>query len=296
MKQAKRLEADFLKEWKKFAEELSACQAALGNDAGRPLWLYDIHSDQARSALVTMIGQVFYRDTQAARESITLPGIVGSSARSLEQATKLNACKNRLRIALNTLDRHLVTESNPATHRKRKIRLSNLVLPAHGLARLHRVQCYRHLRWVDHRPDKVGMTWARTKRVRSTTAQAVIKELERLRGRGRQAPLVERDLENLMLLKPETPLASVHPEPLHARANLAWAQGERGWKRQQVTLALPLLYPAGGSEALPELSPLKNQEQEAHRIRRAGRRLEDEPYLKTLPIYRYQTPVGQGQS
>ena len=282
-----RLEADFLKAWNQFRAMLEACQHALAEDRGRLSWLYGFGITPERDQLVQIVGQIFYANDQGARQSVTLPGIAACSMTTLEAANRLNVSKERLRATLTALDRHTVDERNPQTGRTRKRRLSDLTLPAHGLARMHRMQCYRHLRSVQQRPDKVGLTWARTRRVRHTTVAAIRKELERNRGRGRQAPFIEEDLTRLATLKEDMPLAVVHPEPMHARANLAWKGSGATWTRRQVTLALPLLYPCAPNTPLPEIKPLTDPDQASRRVRREGRRLEDLPYLTTMPVYRY---------
>lgn len=283
----RRLETDFLKAWSQFRSALNTCQDALSADRGRAAWFYGFGSTSERQPLVRITGQIFYEDDQAARESITLPGIAASSSKTLEQANRLNAAKDRLRVTLTELDRYTIKQRNPQTGRSRKQRLSDLILPEHGLARLHRMQCYRHLRSLQRRPEKIGLTWAHTRRVRHTTVAAIRDELERNRGRGRQAPFVEQDLNRLAFLNADMPLAVVHPEPMHARANLVLKNEEGDRIRRQVTLALPLLYPSDKAVPLPDIKPLTTPEAVSRRVRRQGRRLEDQPYLATMPVYRY---------
>lgn len=288
MSTAHQLETDFLVAWRRFRRLLEACQQALQADTGRPLWLYEHSDDNARSALVEIVGQIFFEDEQPPRETITLPGIVGSSEASLECARKLNAAKDHVRDALQALDGQSVSRNNPATGRSRKQRLSDLVLATHGLARLHRVQTYRHLRCIDKAPDKVGMTWAHTRRVHRVTPAEMIKELERMHKRGgEQAPLIEQDMLRLSELKPGQALAQVDEQPEHARANLAWRTPEGEWERRQITLSLPLLYPAPLGNPLPALKELRDPQSLPRRERKEGRLLDDTPLLRTLPVYRY---------
>ena len=290
MSTVQQLEKDFLVAWRRFRRLLEACQHALAADTDRPLWLYNRDTAQARTALVEIVGQIFFEDDQPPRSSVTLPGIVGASQASLQSARQLNAAKDQLQEVLRTLDSHGVRGTNPATGRVRQQRLSDLVLAKHGLARLHRMQTYRHLRIIDKAPDKVGMTWAHTRRVKKTTVAAVNKELERMHKRGgAQAPLIESDMVKLGYLTADTHLALVDKQPLHARANLAWRTSEGEWRRKQMTVALPLLYPAKVGAPLPALRPLDEPDDEIMRERSQGRRLEDSPYLNTLAVYRYLT-------
>lgn len=288
MSHAHQLETEFLKIWRRFRTLLSDCQQALAQDTDHAIWLYDTPSNEARQALVSIVGQIFYEDDQPPRETLSLPGIAGASRASLQAARQLNASKDRLRESLQAMDKHIVHEKNPETGRHRKQRLTDGVLATHGLARLHRMQAYRHLHCLDSAPDKVGLTWAHTRRVSTTTVAALRTELERMHKRGgAQAPLIERDMARLGPMKDDDKLALVHSQPLHARANLAWRVGEKLWDRRQLTLSLPLLYPAASGEVLPELSRLRDPESVRLRSRNEGRRLEDAPFLSTLPIYRY---------
>jgi hypothetical protein len=70
------------------------------------------------------------------------------------------------------------------------------------------------------------------------------------------------------------------------RANVTFhGLDARNRGRVQVSAELPLLYPLGRSKNCPRSStPTRRQTQ--HGATRAGK-LEDKPYLDSLPVYRY---------
>lgn len=251
------------------------------------LWIYAPDTTD-RQALVTLLGQIFYQDDQEPRATHTLPGIVGSSLNTIRLANRLNAAKTHLGQALRAMDQYTIRQLNSDTGRWRQIRLSDTVLPSQGLARLHRHQCYRHLRSLQSRPGKVSLSWAHTRCVQATTAGEIREELERMRRRTGDAFNLNADLELISRWRDTTRLARVRPGALHARANLLWESRAEGLQRRQMTLALPLLFPATANLPLPELKPLSNASAAPRRQRHSDRRLSDSPCLRTLPVYLYK--------
>ncbi len=73
------------------------------------------------------------------------------------------------------------------------------------------------------------------------------------------------------------------------RANV-WFNGldARNRGRVQVSAELPLLYPLGRSQEIPEIRYPNTGEGARPEARKRTGKLEDKPFLNTLPVYRYR--------
>ena len=73
------------------------------------------------------------------------------------------------------------------------------------------------------------------------------------------------------------------------RANV-WFNGldARNRGRVQVSAELPLLYPLGRSKEIPEIKYPEAEEGTRPETRQRTGKLEDTPFLETLPVFRYR--------
>lgn len=286
------LHSQFITAWHGMTDAADACRLSILRDAPLPCWIWQSSDPlQARTLGGDILTQFLYVDDQAPRESIICPGVLAAGDETLRLANILNARKDRVRELLQAMDK--VRVSRPSTvpdHPPRTQTLTEYVLAHEGLKRLHRMQVYRHLRLMHRRPARIAFGWARTRRVRRRSAKDIQTILEQRLPRAPYPDLIVSDITRLGYIGPGEMLALVDQEPPHVRANLAWRrENEPGWERKQMTVALPLLFPARSGDPFPALKPLRAfDEGEARRQRRAGRVLESEPFLRTLPAYRYR--------
>ena len=282
------LTAEFITAWHEFRAVLEPLCAQLRADDGRPAWAWRaVHPHQAAA---DAIANLFFEDDQDAREVRIQPALIGVTTDTLRLAHALNARRSRVKRALMALDRRKHKSCDPLSARRRRRRLGDVVLEARGLARLHRVQLYREVHVLDRRPDWVGFLWARTRRVERISVAALRTQVQRLLNNPPQAQFAQADLDRLRSLRDEDMLALVEAQPCHARANVAWAKtNASGFIRRMLPATLPLVYPAEAHEALPKLKPLpEDAESRSHRAARTDRKLEQEPFLATVPAYRYR--------
>jgi hypothetical protein len=82
-------------------------------------------------------------------------------------------------------------------------------------------------------------------------------------------------------------LALVKERYRNVRANV-WFNGldARNRSRVQVSAELPLLYPLGRSKDIPEIKYPQAEEAARPEARPRAGKLEDQPFLATLPVYR----------
>lgn len=286
------LSAAFLNAWPRFQELSEALRDAVVEEVALPCWVWRYgYGFTAREPAAEIYVQHFFDDEQDPRETVILPGLVAAGDSTRRLAHALNAARKQLKDALSAMDRIQVRMTNPVTGRIRKERLGDLVLRDAGLARLHRIQVYRDVHVLERRPDNVSFVWARTRRVKRLSLQAVRERLMGMLDNPPQAELVREDLARLESLSRNEVLAFVEPMPCHARVNLAWRRpGEtQGFDRAMRSAPIPLLYPAAAEDELPSLKPLDPQRYALRqRAKRRDLKIEDQPFLSTLSVYRYR--------
>ena len=106
-----------------------------------------------------------------------------------------------------------------------------------------------------------------------------------------EGPNVSRDRDRLAALTShETHLVLVQERNANIRANVVYERLDaRGRGRVQVVAELPLLYAHGRRPNPPEVQfPVANRERAGSTTRRARQsKLEQTPYLQSLPVYHY---------
>lgn len=286
------LTAEFLRAWEAFRRLLTEFSERLAAETALSGWAW--HSAAPHQAAADIVAKMFYDDDQPSREVRIQPGLIGAGEQTIRLAHGTNARRARVKRALMALDRRSHVAVNPATGRKRRSRLGDVVLQRHGLARLHRVQLYREVRVLPSRPDMVGFVWAHTRRVARISVAELREQVRRLLRNPPQAPFARTDLDHLANLRDDESLALVEAQPLHVRANVAWRKPDgSGYMRRMTAATLPLLYPAQEHESLPRIKPLPDQPTaQPRRSARTDRKLQPEPFLQTLPAYRYRRDEG----
>ena len=90
--------------------------------------------------------------------------------------------------------------------------------------------------------------------------------------------------------------ADLYDASANVRANV-WFHGldARSRGRVLVSAELPLLYPLGRSKEIPEIKYPEAEEGAALPIRERAGKLEPDPFLDTLPVYRYMPPHRQAR-
>ena len=148
---------------------------------------------------------------------------------------------------------------------------------------------YRQIPILTGRVKRVAYTRARTRAAYRKDRASIAALLE-----GQDRPGTEDDLARLKRLPAsETHLGLVKEHYANVRANV-WFHGldARSRGRVMVSAELPLLYPLGRSKELPEIKYPDAEEGTRPEARPRAGKLEAEPYLGTLPVYRYRPKEG----
>lgn len=240
---------------------------------------------------------VRYEPDQEANTSPTCLGVIGASAPVIARAHAVNESKGRLKEACAPIYNARVRVPVKDGKGGRVVRLLPLV---HVILRelqrsdLNLLAAYRKIPILTGRPTRVAYVRARTRAVYRKDRAAIAALLA-----GIDRPGVEEDRARLSSLPArENHLALVKEHYANVRANVTFhGLDSRNRGRVLVTAELPLLYPQGRSKELPEIAypPPEGEEGSATPSRRRTGKLENEPFLKTLPVYRYRTKRRPGR-
>lgn len=271
-------------------EHLQAFGKSLAADRRLPIWVSRSEQEieqglDMRPKAVRLFQSLWYEDGQDGRETITCPGLIGASTGTLQAAIDCNTAKNAFRDAVLALKKLRKPEADALLDElHRRDPDVALAMRRMGTARLNLKQAYRHIPLLDARPVKVGFTWSRQGRTIQRIDHGRVRTLLERRSETAQTRL---ELDKLSRLPPDEPLARVRPVCPHLRANVVFDVGG-DTERRLVQTPLPLLVPLQAGEDLPEFVPVPPHPVGTDRLRRSDVRLEDEPFLVSLRVYRYR--------
>lgn len=227
----------------------------------------------ALEVLSTAVTSTLYREDQHAKSTIRVAGLVGVSPSVIESI----ATVNRLKKAFKDSVKEVPTRQRRMLHKH---------LP--GLSRL---QAYRELVSISRHPDEVHFFWAANKVGVARRTVAVM--LEELRAEKDATPAtdidllraIEIDIDALAGLSPHEVIARARPIRLHPQCNV-WIEGVLAGQEDAY---LPVFYPVDPTQNAPEVRALgESSRGERQRAIRSDRKLQDEPLLERLDVYRYR--------
>lgn len=231
-----------------------------------------------------------YRMQDAAGESVVCVGALGVGSDILKLAQALNLAKaafkdlctplQRIRTRIPVKGEASATKAIPAIR---------VILRSIQRSDLNLLAAYRKIPILAATPASVTFTRANTRAVYRKSIEDIDAMLinlgtpTSLKDRGRLTALDRR----------ETHLALVKERYQNIRANVLYAHLDpRGRGRIQIAAELPLLYPKPKRGEQPQIRFLPAAEpDEPKRVRQS--KLDPQPYLESLPVYRYSRRVGK---
>lgn len=241
-------------------------------------------ADWLRQALL----DVWYQDGQDGRATRAHIGLVAAAESVMEAVAATNAAKAEFAALLARIKAQepaLIAEAKallPSRHPA-----LNEHLRGRGLARVHLKQCWRAIPTAEAPVARVRLAWyASGRSIKRLTVREAEQKLLKL---DTEAAHVRIQLRKLAGLPSAEPLAQVQRQAPLMRANLFYREPlEDGRTRRAMNVALPLFVPAADGR-LPDhnLPPLQPPEQRT-RARRRDEKLEDDPFLPSLRVYRYR--------
>ncbi|PXX95903.1 DNA replication terminus site-binding protein [Halomonas sp. LBP4] len=263
-------------------ELVEICRAHPGEawalDAPRP------DADWLASALLDF----WYIDGQDGRTTRPYVGLMAASEPVMEAVGRVNAAKHTFADTLAAIkdeDQRMIAELKASLPYRHPYLHDHM--KGSGLARLHLKQCWRHIPAAEQPLQRVRLAWYTSGR---SIRRVTIREAEQmLIGLGAEQPHVQIQLRALAGLPSSEPLAQVqHQAPL-MRVNLFYEEPLRdGRIRRAMNLALPLFIPSENGKLPHHNQPPPFPPEERTRKVRSDERLEQEPFLRSLRIYRYK--------
>ena len=231
---------------------------------------------------------ISYASEDESNESPVCLGVVGVSAAVIAQSNDVNVAKARLREQLKVLRPHRVrvpVKDGQGGRIVKSLPLVRVILRELQRSDLNVLAAYRKIPVLTGRVSRVVYTRALTRAVYRKSRPEIAALLD---ASGRVT--VPDDGQRLAKLPAqETHLALVKERYTNIRANV-WFDGldSRNRGRVMVAAELPLLYPRGRSTELPDIRyPGPEDATRTVPIARTGK-LEDTPFLQSLPVYRYR--------
>ncbi|MCP1314956.1 DNA replication terminus site-binding protein [Halomonas sp. 707D7] len=251
-----------------------------------PTWRLDAPADIGwfREALLDM----WHEEGQDGRETRNYIGVIAADEALLEAVAGVNVAKS----AISELLGHIKALS-PSALSEAKARLPARhprvgdVLRKTAMARLHLKQCWRHLPTAPAPVARVRLAWYTSGR--SIKKLSVQQAEARLLALDTDAAHVRIQLKKLAGLPSDETLAQVQAQAPLMRANLFFVEPLLdGHTRQAMNIAMPLVVPAQETR-LPHIkAPSMQAPATRTRAKRRDEKLESEPFLPSLRVYRYR--------
>lgn len=285
---------DVIESFKALHQSIEAFAHQMQADHHLPAWFNPpedlplLSSLTTREQVITLIRQLEYLDHQKPREILVGAGLIAASQETINSLIQLNVCKDNFKKAMIILKNSDIRLNDEALNKN----MENLLRPdittqalkRFGLSRLHLKQCYRRIPFFTERPTKVSWTWANT---RAITRISVEDAKQMLMKQGRDFN-TEVQLNKLIALSPNEPLAIVQELAPHLRANIVFKTNPEEERRVMVKGPVPLFYLSDTHENIPDIKPPgQKRGRDKERSVRSDVKLDPEPFLPSIRVHRY---------
>lgn len=278
----------------RFDAVLNTLEQVSARFAAGPASAWALHNatpdaDWLNAALLDM----WHQPGQDGRETRNYVGLVAADEALMEAVIAANAAKSAFSECLQ-----MIKQQAPALLSESRSRLPGrhpqveAVLERNGLARLHLKQCWRHLPVAEAPVSRVRFAWYSSGR--SIKRLSVQEAEQKLLALDSEAAHVRIQLQKLAGIPDAEPLAQVQPQAPLMRANLFFTEpvftptAPDGHTRRALNVAMPIFIPSEDGRLphtnLPPLTPPKKRT----RAKRRDEKLESEPFLPSLRVYRYR--------
>lgn len=287
------LRADLLASFETLLQHLDVCCTQIRQDRALSAWVSLTEEEltgatDMRTKALQLYRALWYQDDRDGRETLTCPGIVGVSPATLIAAQECNLAKDSFKaavLALKVLERREADAVLADLHQRQEN--VGVALRRMGAARLNLKQAYRHIPLLEQLPLKIGFTWSKQGRVIQRTSVAAARRLLEQRV---ETPQIRLELQRLQEIRDDEMLARVRSVCPHLRANIVFPDHVGDRRRRLMQAPLPVLVPLHPGQPLPDFVPVAPEPPVSLRLRRADVRIEDEPLLPSVRVYRYRIP------
>ena len=230
----------------------------------------------------------WYQNGQDGRETRSCFGLIAANEEQLKQAIMINQHKEVFKQQVKQLQtqqkKHWNELKGQLAQRHNQLRES---LHFSGLTRLHLKQTWRHIPVIERCPSRVGFNWYHSGR--SIQKYTVEQAQQALLNLDTSSDHIQTQLNLLSKLPGHTPLAKVQNLAPTMRANLFFDDNALP-ARQAMNISLPILFKTSPDQKMPSHNePDLEPPMERKRAVRSDRKIEDEPFLPSIRVHRYNT-------
>lgn len=217
-------------------------------------------------------------------DSVVCLGVIGTPADVVKRAQAVNLAKAALKALFAPLQRVRIRVPVKGSTTK-AIPALRVILRHIQRSDLNVNAAYRKIPILTRPPATVTYTRANTRNVYRKTVDEIADMLSNV-----SSPAAIADRERLTTLdRRVTHLALVRYRYQNIRANILYARLDpKGRGRIQISAELPLIYATGRRSEPPEVNYPANPEHLGKPMRARASKLETEPLLRSLPVYRYR--------
>ena len=219
-------------------------------------------------------------------DSVVCLGVIGVQAEVLKRAQAVNTAKAELKALFAPLQRVRIRVPEKGSSTTRAIPALRVILRNIQRSDLNIHAAYRKIPILDAPPATVTYTRANTRNVYRKTIDEIADMLSNISS---SAAIADRQRLDT-LDRRETHLALVRYHYQNIRANILYTRLDpRGRGRVQISAELPIMYATGRRTEAPEVHFPADSEDPAKPKRQRESKLEREPLLRSLPVYRYSS-------
>lgn len=216
-------------------------------------------------------------------ESPVCLGVIGVNADTIKKAHAVNTAKAKFKeicTPLQGIRVRIPVKGGPSP--TKAIPAIRVILRNIQRSDLNLLAAYRKIPILEAQPKSVTYTRANTRAVYKKTVEEIAAMLENL-----HSPAALGDRETLAALDRRiTHLALVRYRYQNIRANILYARLDpKGRGRIQISAELPIIYVTGRRTEPPEVNFPGENDRKPARTRES--KLEPQPFLQSLPVYRY---------
>lgn len=208
----------------------------------------------------------------------TFPGAIACTENTIHLVKSVNSAKDKLR---------KVCEAYKTLFKRNPTKPIRDVLLKNGFGLVSLKQVYRHIHYVPYHPIRIA--WTRVKAYMNVII-SVQEAREALLNLG-QGEHIDIQLKKLSLLSPDIKLVKQRKIKPCSAVNIT-AIDEIGRKQnQKITTGIPIFYLFDNSKENPFVC-FSAKATRGNSSTRSDKKIEADPFLKSINVYRYQEDVG----
>jgi hypothetical protein len=250
----------------------------------------NIHGTTERTAIrraCEAYSTIDYEMDDEVGDSVVCLGVIGAQSDVVKRAAAVNAAKAQLKALFAPLQRVRIRVPVKDSQTK-AIPALRVILRHIQRSDLNVNAAYRKIPILGAAPATVTYTRAHTRNVYRKTVDEIADMLSNI-----NSPTAIADREKITALDRRiTRLALVRYHYENIRANILYARLDpKGRGRIQISAELPLIYATGRRSEPPEVHFPEEADSLTKRKRTRESKLEAQPFLHSLPVYRYSSAI-----